>query len=68
MSVEVGAILNRILCRIALFVHAHGASTTQSISTNAVTAIDMLESLCGELFPKVFPIFLCDRGSEFSDP
>lgn len=28
----------------------------------------MLESLCGELFPKVFPIFLCDRGSEFSDP
>lgn len=28
----------------------------------------MLESLCGELFPKVFPISLCDRGSEFSDP
>ena len=40
----------------------------EKTSKNVVAAIDMLESLCGELFPKVFPIFLCDRGSEFSDP
>lgn len=40
----------------------------EKTSSNVIDAIDMLEDLCGELFPKIFPVILCDRGSEFENP
>lgn len=40
----------------------------EKTSSNVIEAIDMLEDLCGEMFSKIFPVILCDRGSEFENP
>lgn len=40
----------------------------EKTSDNVIGALDMLERLCDGKFSKVFPIILCDRGSEFANP
>lgn len=39
----------------------------EKTTVNVVAALDALESLCGDLFPKIFPVILLDRGTEFAD-
>lgn len=34
-------------------------------SDEVVNLIDVVDDLCGDLFPKLCPVLLCDRGTEF---
>lgn len=36
-------------------------------SDEVVKMLDVIDDLCGDLFPKLCPILLCDRGPEFAD-
>lgn len=36
-------------------------------SAEVVRMLDVIDDLCGGLFPKLCPILLCDRGTEFAD-
>ena len=36
-------------------------------SDEVVRMLDLVDDLCGDLFPKLCPILLCDRGGEFAN-